>query len=145
MIYKKITPATPKNLKKPKKLRPLAKFNDVCERQEVRAILEFLRLKGFYCWKNETFPASILYTTKKGDVKQKTMMAGLKGSADIIGITPSGAFLAIEVKTSTKSRLIGLTEQQKAFRKEIEDRGGVYFLADAGIDKLFKKIESLFG
>lgn len=50
---------------------------------------------------------------------------GLKGSADIIGITNHGKFLAIEVKTGQAEQ----TSHQKNFQKMIIKFGGIYILA----------------
>lgn len=49
----------------------------------------------------------------------------IKGVADILGIMPSGSFLAIEVKT--KTGLVSL--EQKAFLKQIEGNRGIAFVA----------------
>ena len=50
---------------------------------------------------------------------------GRVGSADILGIHPSGLFLAIEVKTGNAIQ----SKQQKLFQKMIQERGGIYILA----------------
>lgn len=53
-----------------------------------------------------------------------TIRFGLKGSADILGITSDGRFLAIECKTG-KARQ---TKQQRAFMAMIMRMGGRYLL-----------------
>ena len=50
---------------------------------------------------------------------------GLKGSADILGITCEGLFLAIEVKTGNSQQ----SSQQRNFEKMVKDNNGIYILA----------------
>lgn len=68
---------------------------------------------GFMAWKNNT-----------GAIKTGTRYQsyGLKGSADIIGLTPQGQFLAVEVKTGKAVQ----NKAQKAFQKAVESRNGIY-------------------
>ena len=49
---------------------------------------------------------------------------GLKGSSDIIGLTKSGRFVGIEIKTGTGRQ----SKDQVAFQKMIHDNLGLYFL-----------------
>lgn len=49
----------------------------------------------------------------------------IKGVADILGVMPGGAFLAIEVKT--KTGVVSL--EQKAFLSQIEGNRGIAFVA----------------
>jgi hypothetical protein len=50
---------------------------------------------------------------------------GLVGSSDIIGISNSGKFVGIEIKTGTTSVQ---SKHQKLFQKMIERQGGIYML-----------------
>ncbi|MEY3879365.1 MAG: hypothetical protein RIQ94_160 [Pseudomonadota bacterium] len=50
---------------------------------------------------------------------------GLVGSSDIIGISNSGKFVGIEIKTGATSVQ---SKHQKSFQKMIEKQGGHYFL-----------------
>lgn len=54
---------------------------------------------------------------------------GLKGSADIVGITGEGIFVGVEIKTG-KSRQ---SPQQKRFMEMIRSRGGIYILVKGGM------------
>lgn len=69
---------------------------------------------GFMAWKNSTGAMK----TTIGHYQRY----GLKGSADIIGLTPKGQFLAVEIKTGKAVQ----NKAQKAFQKAIESRNGVY-------------------
>ena len=69
---------------------------------------------GHMCWKNST-----------GAIKSASghfQRYGLKGSADIIGLTSQGQFLAVEIKTGKAVQ----NKAQKGFQKAIESRNGIY-------------------
>jgi hypothetical protein len=73
-----------------------------------------LTTHGYMAWKNST-----------GALKANTghfQRYGLKGSADIIGLTPEGQFLAIEIKTGKAVQ----NKAQVSFQKAIESRNGIY-------------------
>lgn len=77
-------------------------------------------------WKNNTG------TAFRG---HRQVSFGLVGSADILGITKEGIFVAIEVKTGKAV----LSKQQRSFRKMVEDMKGFYFLVRSiqDIDQIF--------
>lgn len=82
-------------------------------------ILGYLQSKGYFVWRNNTGKITQEY---KGKVRQFSM--GLKGSADIIGMTKTGQFLAIEVKTpKTKQNL-----NQIEFEREVKKNNGLYYV-----------------
>jgi VRR-NUC domain len=88
-----------------------------------RTILELLRWRGIFCWKNNT--AGIYVRARNTYIPSHA-----PGVADILGILDSrfgrsGAFLAVEVK-SPKGKL---SPHQEAFLKEINDRGGLAIVA----------------
>lgn len=86
-------------------------------------ILQFLRLKGIWCWRQNTMG---FYDTKL----RKYRTAGkfsIKGVPDILGILPDGKFLGIEVKRPKSKR--NLSSDQLRFQKEILDRKGICFVA----------------
>lgn len=60
---------------------------------------------------------------------------GLVGSSDIIGISNSGKFVGIEIKTGTTSVQ---SKHQKLFQKMIEKQHGIYLLirSEEEFDKL---------
>ena len=68
-------------------------------------------------WQNDTGVARSM----TGD---RVIKFGFKGSSDIIGITRTGKFLAVEIKTGKDD----LRPEQKVFKKVIEENGGKYFL-----------------
>lgn len=109
-----------------------------CEKVEIPRCLDFLRAKGCFVWENKT--RKMTYTDNG---KKHFLSYGLVGSADIIGISPYGRFLAVEVKSSADSRRIGLTNKQQMFRAEIEARGGIYLLHDKGFDCFAKEFSHL--
>lgn len=60
----------------------------------------------------------------------------IKGVSDILGILPSGRFLAIELKSATGT----LTTEQKAFLEAINASGGLAFMA-RGIDDVKRGLD----
>lgn len=81
-------------------------------------------------WRNETaicWVGEYRGKTPKGDVVLRRgasrLQAGLcVGSADLIGLTNAGRFIAIEVKTGTKQQP---SKQQRKFLALIEEMGGI--------------------
>jgi hypothetical protein len=90
------------------------------ESEIVKAILEYLKLKGIYCFRNNTGAFKSVY---KG--KQRFHRYGEVGSSDIIGITKKGLFLAIEVKRPGGKP----TDKQIEFMGHINRNGGIAFVA----------------
>ncbi len=83
-----------------------------------RAILEYLRYRGIFCWKNNT--AGIYVKSRNTYIPSHA-----PGVSDILGILPGGKFLAVEVK-SEKGRV---SPHQQQFLDEITARGGLAFVA----------------
>lgn len=83
-----------------------------------KSILHFLQVKKFFVWENKT---AATFNPNTGWRR----FDGLRGVSDLLGILPRGRFLAIEVKTG-KGRL---TQAQKEFITEINERGGLAFVA----------------
>ena len=87
--------------------------------------LELSRL-GCIAWRNETFKAySGRVIHKQADqvtLSGSIMLAGglCVGSSDLIGITPDGLFLAIEVKTKTGR----IRPEQTTFINAVRKAGG---------------------
>lgn len=74
-------------------------------------VIQRLSLAGHYVWRNNT--------GRKGGVA-----FGEPGSADVIGLSNRGRFLAIEVKATKRDRL---KSDQVSFRERVESRGGLYY------------------
>jgi hypothetical protein len=96
-----------------------------------RRIQMALSKAGCIIWRNETAGCNTgKVIHKAGDQvtldRANFLSAGLcKGSADLIGIAPNGAFLAVEVKTA-KGRT---TKEQDNFLLAVNRAGGIGFVA----------------
>jgi len=75
-------------------------------------IINYLKYKGIFFWRNNVG-------------RKHNLHFGLKGSADLLGLTPNGIFFAIEVK-DWKGKL---SVEQKEFEKKINKNNGIYILA----------------
>lgn len=84
------------------------------EKDIQKSILDFLRLKGIYCWKQHN---TGIYQVKTGSY----IPSGKRGVADILGILPTGRFLAIEVKRP--GGVLG--DYQIEFLASIRNNGGL--------------------
>jgi len=85
------------------------------------AIMQYLFYNKIFHWRNNNTP--IYDVTRK---RFRAMPKGaIKGVSDILGILPDGRFLAIEVK---KPRSY-MSKEQKLFIKNINENGGVAFMA----------------
>lgn len=105
------------------------------EKQIENEILNFLRVMGIYCWKNQS--VGVFDPVKK--VYRKSNNAHhIKGVSDILGII-HGRFLAIEVKSETGS----CTSEQKLFLKTINDEGGVAFVARS-VEQVLLNLKQFF-
>ena len=71
------------------------------------------------------------FTTGTGFTQYGARIAfGCPGWADIIGITSSGQFIAVEAKTGNAT----LQKNQKAFREQVTKRGGIFITARSVTD-----------
>lgn len=75
-------------------------------------ILEWLKLNGYFCWRNNI--------GRRGVVSY-----GHKGSTDILGMTKAGTFLGIEVKDAKGI----VSEDQLKFIECVNQHGGMAFVA----------------
>ncbi len=96
-------------------------MKELTEKQIENAILDYLsHLPGCY-WKNNS--------TGVYDVAKKTFRRTSKwqrnGVSDVLGVSNTGQFIAIEVK-SKKGRL---SQNQKLFLEDINKNGGLGFVA----------------
>lgn len=83
----------------------------------LQACLGWLYHKGCFTWRNNS---GVLR-----DKKNNPIRFGLNGSADIIGMTPNGRFLAVECKSERGQ----LSEPQERFRDRVLASGGIYIVA----------------
>jgi hypothetical protein len=86
------------------------------EGELVKAVLEYLTLKGCYAFRNNSG-----LTVREYKGKRHVIRAGVVGGADILGCTPDGRFLAIEAKIGRNKP----TPAQLDFLDEIWTRGGI--------------------
>ena len=105
-----------------------------------RLIMLALSEAGCTVWRNETAGAWVgKVIHKAGDqvtLRNARMMTfGLcVGSSDIIGIAPDGNFLAIEVKTNSKSSKA--SKEQLLFKTAVQKAGGYSGMARSPEDAL---------
>lgn len=85
-----------------------------------REILRYLQARGIFAWKAGTGAARATY---KG--QERFIPFGKAGCPDILGVLPTGRFLAIEVKRPGYPP----TNQQVAFLKNILLNGGLALIA----------------
>jgi hypothetical protein len=95
------------------------------EKDIQKRILEKLARRGVFAWRNNS---GMMFGKHKG--KKWAVKMGAAGSADIIGILPSGRFLAIEVKQPGKKP----SEIQEKFLSRIRNNGGLAFVATSTED-----------
>lgn len=98
----------------------------------LKQCLDYLKLKGIYCWRNNTGAC------KSGN---RYIRYGFIGSSDILGILPDGRFLAVECKRTKGGRV---SEAQHEFLSKIASNGGVAIVAKSVDDlitalKIFSK------
>lgn len=91
------------------------------ETQIQNTILEYLKWKKIYCWRNNNTP---IYDPV-GKRFRRMPKGSIKGVSDILGILLDGRFFAIEVKVKGKYP----SKEQKEFMKSINKNGGVAFVA----------------
>lgn len=99
-------------------MRP--RIKEATEKQIENSILEYLEVKGIFCWKHNN---TGIYDTRKQTFRRSYSRYQFPGIADIIGIMPCGKLLALEVKKP--SRVKNTTLAQKKFLANIEMRNGV--------------------
>lgn len=89
----------------------------VPESAVVNACIKWLWANGVYCWRQNT-------GAFKPKDSNRFIRYGIPGCADILGVA-KGRFIAIECK-SARGKTSPL---QEAFKKHIEDHGGIYIVA----------------
>jgi hypothetical protein len=84
----------------------------------VKACLQLLKLRGVYCWRQNS-GAAVFGQGKARRFVQMTR--GVQGVSDILGILPGGRFLAVEAKRPGNWP----TAHQEAFLDAVRAQGGV--------------------
>lgn len=85
-----------------------------------RAILDYLEIRQYFCWRNNTGAAVSSYNGKS-----RFFRYGLIGSGDILGLTKAGRFFSVEVKAPGKKP----SENQENFIAKVNASGGLAFVA----------------
>lgn len=104
----------------------------VPERAILNAILEYLWTNGYYVWRQNSGTVRTEWGTY--------VKLAPAGTADIIGMTPQGQFIAIETKTATGKQRFS----QEVFQRRVEDNKGIYILARS-VTELIEKLNLLTG
>jgi hypothetical protein len=66
----------------------------VKEADVLRACLDYLKLSGVLCWRNNTGAT----VARNAAGRKRFIRFGAPGSSDILGVLPGGKFLAVETK-----------------------------------------------
>ena len=93
--------------------------SNVTEQDIQKSILEYLRIKKYVCFKHHSTGSTIR------DGKPVFYSHGEKGISDIIACSPTGAFVAIEVKKPGGR----VSPEQKDFIARVQANGGIAFVA----------------
>src|SRR6266853_757631 len=96
-----------------------------------RAILDYLRWRGIFCWKNNN---SGIYVKARNTY----IPSHAVGVSDILGVLPGGRILCVEVKRPGGK----LSEPQRQFLESINERGGLAFVA-CSVDEVERKIVAI--
>lgn len=91
------------------------------EKQIENEILDFLRVIGIFCWKNQSVG---IFDPKKKIYRKSHNVHHVRGVSDILGLI-QGRFLAIEVKSAIGK----LTPDQRVFIAKVNHEGGIAFVA----------------
>lgn len=87
------------------------------ESEVQRSILEYLGLRRYFCWRNNTGGFR--------DARDHFYQFGKVGSGDILGLTHEGKFFSIEVKARGKKP----TDHQLEFMRRVNASNGLAFVA----------------
>jgi len=107
----------------------MSKTNEITNNL-TQAIIKMLSLYGYLAWRNNNAP---IY-----DIRRKVYRSNntLKGIADVLGLSPAGRFIAVEVKTGKDRQ----SKEQKEFQNDVIRRGGIYIVAHT-VDDIMHLIE----
>ena len=101
------------------------------EQEIVKSIIEWLLWKGFYAFRVN---AGMMFQ------EGRVFKGADRGVSDIIGISPSGRFIALEVKTA--KRIKNLSNPQSDFLEMIKKKKGISGVVSSieDMELLLKKI-----
>lgn len=108
------------------------------ENQVVSSCIKWLWFHGVYCWRNNTGKYKTTYARKDGTIGKYQVAYGLTGSSDILGLTRSGRFIAVECKFG-KNKLQPLQED---FGEKVIAHGGIFIVAYS-VDDLEKRKDEI--
>ena len=94
------------------------------------AIINHLRTLGHFVYRTNNVG---VWDANKG-VRRKLSAGSIKGVPDITGVSKSGQFIGIEVKTDKDK----MSEFQLTFQDETNKRGGIYLIAKS-FDNFFQQ------
>lgn len=94
------------------------------EKDLCKAIIQHLNYQGCKVWRVNSGMMPASYTNKRTGITTKRMIHMAKtGTSDIIGLTPTGRFIAIEVKKPETRN--NVTENQSLFLEDIRHLNGI--------------------
>lgn len=99
------------------------------------SIVEFLNYQGHKVWRQNA--GMVKVTNKYG--KDRMIRFGMVGVSDIIGISKTGKFIAIEVKLPERRNTV--TTYQRIFLADIHGHGGIAGVA-CSEDEALKIVEN---
>jgi hypothetical protein len=88
------------------------------ESEVLKQVLQYLYIRGVFCWRQNQ---GAMITEGAGSKRRVVRFASVKGISDIVGMTPEGRFVAIEVKRPGRQ----LEQHQEEFLQRVRDHGGV--------------------
>ncbi len=87
----------------------------------VKAVIQYLTIRGCFVWRQNAGAVSGEYKGKRRFVR----FSGAKGVSDIIGVLPSGRFIAVECKDGSNK----VSADQQRFLSAVEAHGGLAIVA----------------
>lgn len=94
----------------------------VDERSIQKSILQYLKLRGYLCWRNNT---GAWKTSNRFGDPSRFIRFGKVGAGDIIGLKKNGQFFSIEVKKEKGKPTLA----QERFGEEVKASNGIWFIA----------------
>ena len=105
-------------------------FPKATEAEIQKSILEYLKLRGYLCWRNN----SGMWRTPNKNHGERVIRFGKVGSGDILGMKKNGTFFSVEVKAEGKNP----TKEQSDFIEEVTKNFGLAFIARSVDDVIAK-------
>jgi hypothetical protein len=102
----------------------------------VKACLEYLRLRGVMCWRQNSGAVTGKHRGKRRFVRFNTA----RGCSDVLGILPGGRFLAVEAKLPGRK----VTADQQGFLDAVRAAGGLALVV-TDVAELVAALDALGG